>query len=113
MCLGLAVVASAVDLPAALSDDLLKVYAQLRALRGSAQGAVTENLAWQRDAATFTFADGRLTLAEPVAGRILAAYFEGSGTIRLQAPTPALQHQIARFTGGPILEDDFKQAAGA
>ena len=98
------------DLPTAPSDELLKVYAQLRSLRGSAQWAVTENVVWARDAATFTLRDGHLTLAEPVGGRVLAAYFEGQGAVRIQAPTPTLQHQLARFTGGPALEDDFKQA---
>ena len=92
------------------SEDLLKVYAQLRSLHGSTQWAVTENVAWRRDAATFTFKDGHLTFAEPVGGRVLAAYFEGQGSIQIQAPTPALQHQLARFAGGPVLEDDFKQA---
>ena len=98
------------DLPTAPSDELLKVYAQLRSLHGSAQWAVTENVAWTRDAATFTLRDGHLTLAEPVDGRVLAAYFEGQGAVRIQAPTLTLQHQLARFTGGPALEDDFKQA---
>jgi hypothetical protein len=65
---------------------------------------------WKRDAATFTLVDGHLTFAQPVAGRVLAAYFEGQGKIQLQPPTPALQHQIARFAGGPVLQDEFKEA---
>ena len=48
---------SAVDLPTAPSEELLKVYAQLRAIHGSEQWAVGENVEWQRDAATFTFGD--------------------------------------------------------
>jgi hypothetical protein len=110
LCLTLCAGAGAANLPTAPSDELLKVYAQLRAFQGSEQWAITENVEWQRDAATFTFVDGHLSFAEPVAGRVLAAYFEGSGRIRLKPPTPALQHQIARFAGGPILEDEFKQA---
>jgi hypothetical protein len=110
LCLGLSLSVRAADLPTAPSEDLLKVYAQLRSLHGSTQWAVTENVAWRRDAATFTFQDGHLTLAEPVGGRVLAAYFEGQGSIQIQAPTPALQHQLARFAGGPVLEDTFQQA---
>jgi hypothetical protein len=92
------------------SEGLLKVYAQLRSLQGSTQWGVTENVSWQRDAATFTFEDGHLTLAEPVGGRVLAAYFEGQGSIEIQPPTPALQHQLARFAGGPAFKDEFTQA---
>jgi hypothetical protein len=110
LCLSLSLGARAADLATAPSEDLLKVYAQLRSLHGSTQWAVTENVAWGRDAATFTLQDGHLTFAEPVGGRVLAAYFEGQGSIEMQAPTPALQRQLARFTGGPALEDDFKQA---
>ena len=110
LCLCLSLGARAADLATAPSDDLLKIYAQLRSLRGSTQWAVTENVTWPRDAATFTFKDGHLTFAEPVEGRTLAAYFEGQGSILLQAPTPALQRQLARHAGGPVLEDDFKHA---
>jgi hypothetical protein len=102
--------ACAADLPTAPSEELLKVYTQLRALRGSDQWAVTENVAWQREAATFNFEDGHLTFAEPVAGHVLAAYFEGKGSILINAPTPALQRQLARFAGAPALEDTFTQA---
>ncbi|MFZ0963811.1 MAG: M1 family aminopeptidase [Terriglobia bacterium] len=110
LCLTLSLGMRAGDLPTAPAEDLLKVYAQLRSLHGSTQGAITENVVWKRDAATFTFKDGHMTFAEPVGGRVLAANFEGQGSIRIQAPTPALQRQLARFAGGPALEDDFKQA---
>jgi hypothetical protein len=110
LLLGLCASAFAAELPTAPSEELLKVYAQLRALRGSEQWAVTENVAWQREAATFNFEDGHLTFAEPVAGHVLAAYFEGKGSIRINAPTPALQRQLARFAGAPALEDTFTQA---
>ncbi len=110
LCLSLSLGVRAADLATAPSEDLLKIYAQLRSLHGSTQGAVTENVAWQQDAATFTFKDGHLTLAEPVGGRVVAAYFEGQGSIQIHPPTPALERQLARFTGGPVLNDDFKQA---
>jgi hypothetical protein len=90
-CVSASIGASGGDLPTAPSEDLLKVYAQLLDLRGSDKWAVTENAEWQRDAATFTFVDGHLSFAEPVAGRVLAAYFKGNGTVQIKAPTPALR----------------------
>ena len=109
-CLGFSSGARAAELATASSEDLLKVYAQLRSLHGSTQGAITENVEWRRDAATFTFAEGRLTFAEPVAGRVVAAYFEGKGRIQIQPPTPPLQRQLARFAGSPVLRDEFTRA---
>ncbi len=102
--------ASAADLSTAPSEDLLKLYAQLRALQGSTQGGITENAVFRQDAATFTFEEGHLTLAEPVGGRVLAACFDGQGSVQIQAPSPALQHQLARFAGGPVLKDEFTRA---
>ena len=110
LCLSFCLGARAADLTTASSKDLLKVYAQLRSLQGSTQGAVTGNVTWRRDAGTFTFQQGHLTFAAPIAGRVLAAYFEGQGTFLLKPPTPALQHQIARFAGEPILKTEFERA---
>jgi hypothetical protein len=89
---------------------LVRLYQQLRSLQGSDQGAVAENVDWKRDAATFTFVDGRLTFAQPLAGHVLAAVFEGRGRIQLKPPTEIEQHQLARHTKGPELVDEFKQA---
>jgi hypothetical protein len=60
--------------------------------------------------AVFTFVEGHLTFAAPVAGRVLAAVFEGRGRIKIKVPTEAEQHQLARFTQTPKLTDEFKQA---
>ncbi|HEV2351295.1 MAG TPA: M1 family aminopeptidase [Terriglobia bacterium] len=98
------------DLTTAPSDQLLKVYAQLRSLQGSEVGAVTENVVWKRDAATFTFIDGRISFAAPVEGHVVAAAFEGRGTIVMDPPTQIDQNQIARFTKSPRLEDGFRSA---
>jgi hypothetical protein len=100
----------AADLSTAPPEELLRLYQQLRSLQGSDQGAVAENVDWKRDAATFTFVDGRLTFAQPVAGRVLAAVFEGHGRIELKPPTETEQHQLARHTKSPELADEFKQA---
>jgi hypothetical protein len=108
--LQLAACLSAADLPTAPPDDLIHLYQQLRSLQGSDQGAIAENVEWKRDAATFTFIDGRLTFAQPLAGHVLAAVFEGRGRIQLKPPTETEQHQLARFTKAPELADEFKQA---
>lgn len=98
------------DLATEPGDELMKVYADLRSLQGSDQGAVTENAVFKRDAGTFTFQSGRLTFAAPVAGRVVAAVFTGQGTFELNPPTPMDQHQIARFAKAPKLTDGFRQA---
>ena len=98
------------DLAAASSDDLLKDYAQLRSLQGSDVSAVAENVTWKRDSATFTFKDGRLTFAAPVAGHVVAAAFTGQATFELDPPTAMDRHQIERFTKEPKLEENFREA---
>ena len=108
--LQLAVSLPAEDLATASPDELLRIYQQLRSLQGSNQGAVAENAVWKRDAAIFTFIEGRVTFAQPVAGRVVAAVFEGRGRIELKPPTETEQHQLARFTKTPELDDDFKDA---
>jgi hypothetical protein len=109
-CLQLAVSLSAADLSTAPPEELLRIYQQLRSLQGSDQGAVAENAEWKCDAATFTFIDGRLSFAQPVAGHVVAAVFEGRGRIELKPPTEIEQHQLARHTKMPELVDEFKQA---
>ena len=109
-CLPLAVSLRAAELATASPDELLRIYRQLRSLQASDQSAVAENAVWKRDAATFTFVDGRLTFAQPVAGRVVAAVFEGRGRIELKPPTETEQHQLARFTKAPELDEEFKDA---
>ena len=101
---------NAADLSTAPAEDLLKVYSQLRSLQGSAQGVVTDNLVFKRDAGTFTFTSGRITLAVPVEGHVLAAYFAGQGTFELNPPTAMDRQQIARYAKAPKLVDTFREA---
>lgn len=102
--------ATAGELATATSEDLLRVYGELRALKSSNQGAVAENVVFKRDAATFTFVDGRITFAAPVEGLVLAAYFSGRGTFQLDPPTVTEQRQISRFIRGPKLAENFREA---
>ena len=99
-----------VDLSQATPDDLFKVYDQLSELEASDQSAVTENVTFKRDAGTFTFKEGHLTLAKPVAGRVVAAVFTGEGIFELDPPTDMDRRQISRFTKEPKLEDGFREA---
>lgn len=98
------------DLAAASSEELLGVYQQLRQIPAGDRWAVAENVVWKRDAATFTFVDGRLTFSAPVGGRVVAAVFSGLGRFELNPPTPIAQRQIARFSGDPHLRDSFREA---
>ena len=98
------------DLSVAPSEDLLKVYKQLRELQGSEQSAVTENAVWKRDSGAFAFREGRLTFAAPVEGRVLAAVFHGQGVFELKPPNITSQRQISRFTKEPKLTDGFREA---
>lgn len=110
LLLSASVGALADDLSTAPSDHLLQVYSQLRRLQGGPQFAITENVVWKRDAATFTFQTGNLTFGAPVAGRVVAAVFNGDATFELDPPTGIDKHQMSRFTGQPNLVDNFKHA---
>ena len=66
LVLSLCGMAFAEDLANAPSDQLLEVYKQLRTLQGSDQGGVAENVVFKRDAGTFTFENGKLTLGRSI-----------------------------------------------
>ena len=102
--------ATASDLSKASSEELMRDYQELRSLHAGEQWAAAENVTWKRDAGTFTFKDGRLTFAAPVAGHVVAAVFIGLGAFELDPPTAMDEHQIARFTKQPKLVDDFREA---
>jgi hypothetical protein len=108
--LHLAVLVHAAELTTASSQELVSLYRQLKAIQGGSQAASTENVVFKRDAATFTFINGRLTFAEPVAGQVLAVKFQGEGKFELEPPTVLNQRQIARFAGSPKLADTFQEA---
>lgn len=107
--LNMAVLAAAADLSTAPSQDLVATYKQLRALQ-SGDAASCENVVFKRDSATFTFLEGRLTFAAPVAGRVLAAEFKGEGKFELAPPSPLDQRQLSRFSKSDKLEDTFREA---
>ncbi|MBN1568211.1 MAG: hypothetical protein JXA73_10215 [Acidobacteria bacterium] len=108
--LSFAVSAYAEDLSAASPQDLLGVYKQLRTIAVGNEAALVENVVLRRDAATFTFVSGRMTFAAPIAGRVLAAQFQGEGKFELQPPTVLDKRQVSRFTGKAGVEDTFREA---
>ncbi|MBI1750903.1 MAG: hypothetical protein HY234_11465 [Acidobacteria bacterium] len=105
-----AVPTPAPDFHRAPSEELMRIYGQIRQLHAGDQWADTENVAWKRDAGTFRFEKGRLIFAAPVDGRILAAAFIGQGTFEMDPPSAIERRQIARFSKGPKLVDSFRQA---
>ncbi len=107
--LNIAGFAVAADLSAATAQDLMAIYRQLRSLQAG-DAASCENVEFQRDSAKFTFIAGRLTFSAPVGGRVLAAYYQGEGKFELEPPSANDKRQIARFAGGPKLEDTFREA---
>jgi len=108
--LGVAALLNAADLSTASSRDLIALYKQLRAIPGGGQVTSVENAVFKRDSAAFTFINGRLVFAAPVAGRVLAAHFRGEGKFELNPPSPVDQRQIARFAKSAKLEDTFNEA---
>jgi hypothetical protein len=102
--------AKAADLSTAPSQDLLAIYSQLRSIQGSRQYASVEEVVFKRDVATFTLLRGYITFAEPIAGQVLAAQFEGEGLFELAPVSPVDQRQISRFAEGPKLVDTFHEA---
>ncbi len=108
--LGFLFTANAADLSTASSQDLVAVYQKLRALQGGSQSASVENVAFKRDAATFTFLNGRILFSEPVGDHVLAAYFQGEGRFELEPPSAVDQRQLARFAGNQKLTDMFREA---
>jgi hypothetical protein len=102
--------ANAADPATAPSPELVAMYRQLRAIQGGGQAASAENVELKRDAATFTFLNGRIVFSEPVGGQVVAAHFQGEGKFELEPPSPVDQRQLARFAGSPKLVDTFGEA---
>jgi hypothetical protein len=97
------------ELSTASSQDLLATYKQLRTIPGGSDSATVNNVVLKRDAATFTFVSGRLMFAAPIAGRVLAARFQGEGTFELIPPSNADKKHIGALVGKPQLTDSFKE----
>ncbi len=62
----------------------------------------------QRDAAQFTLQKGKIWLAKPVEGRIIAALFLGKGEFYFSPPTQIEKEQLERFYETDTLRQPFK-----
>lgn len=110
LALGMALPARATEPATASAQDLLTLYRQLRTLPSGGESASVENVTLKRDSAAFTFLSGRITFAAPVAGRVLAAHFEGEGRFELDPPSIVNKQQLGRYTGKLKLVDSFREA---
>jgi hypothetical protein len=97
------------ELSTVSSQDLLAIYRQLRAIQPG-DSVVTEDVVLKRDSSTFRFLRGRLTFSAPIAGRVLAARFQGEGSFELEPVSPFDKQQLSRFIGKLKLIDSFREA---
>jgi hypothetical protein len=86
--------ANAAELSTAPSQDLLAVYKQLQNIQGSRRYASVEEVILKRDVGTFTLHSGSITFAAPIAGKVLAAQFEGEGLFELAPLSPVDQRRF-------------------
>ena len=70
--------------------------------------ATVHNFSFQRDAATFNLADGKLYLCKPVMGRVCAAVFIGEGNFQCTPPTEVERKQLYRYYETESLNQQFK-----
>jgi len=69
-----------------------------------------DDLSLRRDAIRLNFQHGTLMFFAPVAGRMTGAIFEGAGQVLVVPPMRAERHQLAKFSGSPILAESFTSA---
>ncbi len=69
-----------------------------------------DGFSMHKDAAQFEFRSGTICFFQPVSERVLAAYFEGDGVLRLFTDDDIEKYQIDRYTGEDHVEKEFTQA---
>jgi len=87
------------------------VFEALRKLapRGDSVATV-KNLTLQRDAIQFRFAEGRLYLLTPVAGRTMGAVFVGRGAVSFVPPLAVERAQLSHVLGDSVLNTEITAA---
>ena len=93
----------------AAEPDPLALYEELRAFRLGTEAVRVENFQFQRDRLEMSFT-GQFLFAEPVAGRVTGAVFEGEGGLRVEPWSPFEQENIRRFLGSDVIEVTFETA---
>src|SRR5215471_11997116 len=95
----------------ATSSDPVSLYKQLQNSNVMDKAVHLENATLQKDRVTITFNDGMVYLSPPVAGKICAAVFIGSGTIQATPPNvPFEQNNVRRLLKTDDLTADFRTA---
>ena len=85
-------------------------YQQLRNLMPGGEVITVSNLELHRDAAVFTFRQGRFAFFSEVNGKITGAVFKGEGHIHLRPPIEQERHNLAILNKSEEFDDDFDQA---
>lgn len=108
-------VAAAADVGAEQAQQIWKGSG--KAVFDAAHMASVSNLSLSRDAAGITLSQGRLGLAQPLAGaaggrygEILAAAFQGTGRLKIAPSLAEEKQQLTLFTGQPVLDAEFDEA---
>ena len=101
--------------PAPLSGSTAEAYEPvfeaLRRLAPRADSVATvHNLTLQRDAIQFHFADGRLYLLTPVAGRTVGAVFVGRGAVSFVPPLAVERAQLSHVLRDSVLNTEISAA---
>lgn len=102
--------APAADLSTLPAADLMKVYGRLRGLSDGDPWASVKGVTLRKEHVVLTLEEGTLSFAAPVEDRVLAAVFEGKGSVTFTPPTPMLKTQMNRAVKDSVLRTTFKSA---
>ena len=106
LCLSLACA-----VPLAAQEEAGVLYRQLQASSFSNKSVHLENAVVHRDRVTITFINGIVYFPEPVAGKVRAALFIGSGKFQAAPPPiPFEQENVRRMLKADDVSSDFKTA---
>lgn len=98
-------------LPGLAQGEADGILAQLSELRlDKNQIHSVRDVTIRRDVISLSFERGAIAFVEPVEGRVTGAVFVGSGDVLLIPPDDTERRQINKFTGSPILNEEFNAA---
>jgi len=92
-------------------EEIQKMYATIRNISlDPTQTIQVDSFILHKDAAEFIFGSGYLYFFEPVGDKVVAAFFQGKGILRLSTENEIELQQIQRFTDEDTIEQEFEQA---
>jgi len=71
--------------------------------------AEVESLTLKRDVAVFRLNKGKISLFQPINGKVIGAVFVGEGVFEFTPPTPIEKYQLNRFTKQEKLTEVFEE----